>query len=252
MAPAPDDTFIEIGPGRGALTAQLAGAAGHVTAVEIDRDLAAHLQATAPANLTVVEADFLALPIDQLLARLAPGTNAVRVAGNLPYNIASPILVRLVDLYAAGFPVTDATVMVQREVAERILAPVGSKDYSVLSILIRQWASAEHQLSLPPGAFRPAPKVHSTVIRLTFHAADPAVADVAGFRLMAQALFSRRRKMLSNAIQAFTSSRSLAEAALTLAGIDGHRRPETLTLEELGQLFAATLSGQPSSPSPAP
>src|SRR5262249_46269777 len=151
--PQADDTFIEIGPGRGALTRPLAARARSVVAYEIDRDLARDLRDTAPANVTIVEGDFLEMS-GQLPAtsseqrptsnqQRAASNRAIRVAANLPYNVASPILFRLVDLYRSGLPLGDATVMLQREVADRLLAPPGGKEYGVLSVLIGHAASAE-------------------------------------------------------------------------------------------------------------
>src|SRR5882724_886201 len=127
--PRSADTFIEIGPGRGALTRPLTAEAARVIAYEIDRDLVAQLEATAPSNLTVVQADFL----DVVAAELArpnpggPGSTPTRVAGNLPYNVASPILFKLAELYAQGLPIVDATVMLQREVGDRLIASPGGR-----------------------------------------------------------------------------------------------------------------------------
>lgn len=233
IAPAPGDVFFEIGPGRGALTRELTARARLVTAFEIDRDLAAALRRTAPDNLEIVEGDFL--ESDWIRAN-RPG-HAVRVAGNLPYNVASPILFTLIDLYDAGIPLSDATVMVQREVADRLVARPGSKEYGVLSVLIRVSAEVERLLVLPPGAFRPAPKVQSALVRLRFHEPQLPPASRATFTALVQAIFTRRRKTLDNALLAFRpSDRASISAALRLAGIDGRRRPETLDIQELIRL----------------
>ena len=237
IAPASKQTFLEIGPGPGALTRPLTAAAGRVVAFEIDRLLAENLRVASPPNLTVVEGDFLALSLDAVkIAAVSEGTT-LRVAGNLPYNIASPILFRLVDLYAAGLPLTDATVMLQREVADRLLARPGSKEYGVLAVMLGHWAQADRMLSLPPGAFRPAPRVHSSVVRLRFHPGQPPAADEHVFRSMTQAVFTRRRKTLANALLAYPpSGRLRPDEALTRAGIDGRRRPETLEISEFVRL----------------
>jgi 16S rRNA (adenine1518-N6/adenine1519-N6)-dimethyltransferase len=233
IAPAPDDVFFEIGPGRGALTRELSARAKAVTAFEIDRDLAADLRQTAPDNLNIVEGDFLTSGWILANRPLHP----VRVAGNLPYNVASPILFKLMELYTAGIPLTDATVMLQREVADRLAARPGSKEYGVLSVLIRLSADVERLLVLPAGAFRPAPKVQSALVRLRFRRADPAPRNGALFSALVQAIFTRRRKTLANAILAFRSSdRTAISSALDLAGIDGRRRPETLDIHELVRL----------------
>jgi 16S rRNA (adenine1518-N6/adenine1519-N6)-dimethyltransferase len=159
------------------------------------------------------------------------------VAGNLPYNVASPILFKLLALRGGGLPIGDAQVMLQREVADRLTAPPGTKDYGVLSVLIRHHADADCVLTLPPGAFRPSPKVHSAVVRLRFHPPDPAPRDADVFTAMTRAIFTRRRKTLANALQAYRSGGIVA--ALERAGLDGRRRPETLTIGELVELSDA-------------
>jgi 16S rRNA (adenine1518-N6/adenine1519-N6)-dimethyltransferase len=247
--PKPDEAFIEIGPGRGALTRPLVARAKTVTAFEIDRDLAAQLTATAPPNLTVVEGDFLEAAARHAVLSLVatndtrPTTNdhrptTIRVAGNLPYNVASPILFALVELYASGVPLVDATVMLQREVADRLVAPPGGREYGVLSILIRHAAGVDLVLKLPPGAFRPPPKVLSALVRLRFHPPDPPIADPATFAAIVQAVFTRRRKTLANALLACGDHvpRLKPVDALAAAGLNGTRRPETLDIGEFARL----------------
>ena len=236
IAPQPDDVFIEIGPGAGALTRPLAARAKHVTAFEIDRDLAAELRAEAIENVSVVEGDFLELPTTQ---HPEPGTS-LRVAGNLPYNVASPILFKLVELYSTGAPLSDATVMLQREVADRLVAGPGSREYGVLSILIGHSARAEIVLKLPAGAFRPPPKVLSALVRLRFHEPDPPVRNSTLFQGLVQAVFTRRRKTLANALLAFPPAVAATPSRiLDVAGIDGARRPETLSIAEFARLADA-------------
>jgi 16S rRNA (adenine1518-N6/adenine1519-N6)-dimethyltransferase len=162
--PQADETFVEIGPGRGALTRPLAARAKQVFAYEIDRDLAAGLRAEAIPNVTVVEGDVL-----ETLTVRPPGPQPLRVAGNLPYNAASPIMFRLSDLFAAGAPIGDATLMLQREVADRLVAAPGTREYGVLSVLLQHVATIDIILKLPAGAFRPPPKVLSALVRLRFH-----------------------------------------------------------------------------------
>jgi 16S rRNA (adenine1518-N6/adenine1519-N6)-dimethyltransferase len=236
--PAPDQAFIEIGPGRGALTRPLAARAQSVVAYEIDRDLAAELRATTPPNVTIVEGDFLETSDFRLqTSDFRLQTSDFRIAANLPYNVASPILFKLVDLYRAGLRIVDATVMLQREVADRLVAEPKTKDYGVLTILIRHVAGVERLMNLPPGAFRPAPKVRSSVVRLRFHAPDPPVADERVFAGLVQAIFTRRRKTTANALLAFDRSAAIDPAtALARADLDGRRRPETLTVAELARL----------------
>ena len=263
VAPEPDQTFLEIGPGRGALTRPLTTRAGRVIAFEIDRDLASALRDRAPRHLTIVEGDFLNVTADRLRDLLAddagpsererePSANRagggtgrapLRVVGNLPYNVASPILFKLVELYSAGIALTDATVMLQREVADRLVASPGTREYGVLSVLIGHAAGLERILTLPPGAFRPMPKVHSAVVRLRFHTPDPPPRDAAVFAAVVRAIFTRRRKTLANALLAYSAvgrqkagRQSFVPDLLRLADLDGRRRPETLEIAELVRL----------------
>ena len=239
IAPEPDQTFLEIGPGRGALTKPLASRARHVLAFEIDRDLAAELRQAGVPNVTVVEGDFLKISADRLNQELAaigrPPT--LRVAGNLPYNVASPILFRLIALHAEGMPFLDATVMLQREVSDRLTARPGTRDYGALTVLVGHSVQVERLLNLPPVAFRPQPKVFSSLVRLRFHRPSPPAKDPFRFATLVQALFTRRRKTLSNALKAVPFKAGLVPAdALVAAGLDGRRRPETLTIPELVRL----------------
>jgi len=243
IAPEPAQCFLEVGPGRGALTMPLAARSARVLAFEIDRDLAAGLQATAPPNLELVQGDFLEVTADRLRGWLGPDEQErpLRMAGNLPYNVASPILFKLNELYAAGLPLVDATVMLQREVADRLVAGPGRREYGLLSVMIQYSAEVTRLLDLPPGAFRPSPKVHSTLVRLRFHPPAPAARDLPGFGALVQAVFTRRRKTLANALLAYQPgpSRGAAippPAVLALASLDGRRRPETLSVAEFVRL----------------
>lgn len=233
IAPRPEDSFLEIGPGRGALTRALAPRARFVLAVEIDRDLAPALAAGVPPNVTVVEADFLQADVATLVQAGAP----LRVAGNLPYNISTPILFRLLELAQEGRRFTDATLMLQREVAERLAASPGTRAWGVLSACQQLWADIAIVLSLPPGAFRPAPKVHSSVVHLKYRAARPPVIDPSIFVALVRAIFTQRRKMLGNALAPFAVSRGRdAAESIAAARLDPRHRPEALGLEELARL----------------
>jgi 16S rRNA (adenine1518-N6/adenine1519-N6)-dimethyltransferase len=239
ISPAASDTFLEIGPGRGALTFPLAARAGRVVAVEIDRRLAATLRSAATTNLTVVEGDFLQLTADHLRSLLGePPVNArLRIAGNLPYNVGTPILIALSRLHEAGLPFADATLMLQREVAARLVASAGTKEYGVLTILAGRRASAELLLSLPPGAFRPRPEIHSALVRFRFHDPEPVAANERAFQALVKAVFTRRRKTIANALFAFQGTgRWSPSAALRAAGIDPSLRPEALTAVDLVRL----------------
>lgn len=249
--PKGDEAFIEIGPGRGALTLPLTARASRVTAYEIDRDLAAELREAAIPNLAVVEGDFLERATESAMLDAttdtstfgkvqAQGSQTLRVAGNLPYNVASPIMFRLLELFDAGLVLKDATLMVQREVADRLVAAPGGKEYGVLSVLIQHAARVEMVLKLPPGAFRPPPKVNSALIALRFHAPDPPVRNRAVFDAIVQSVFTRRRKTLSNALLAYGGRPDLRPTeALSSAELDGNRRPETLSIGEFARLADA-------------
>jgi len=238
IGPRASDHFLEIGPGPGALTLRLAPRVAHLTAIEVDAEMIASLRPHLPANVTLIEQDFL----EADLGSLVPGSE-IRVAGNLPYNVSSPILFRLLDAHRTGRRLIDATLMLQREVAERITSRPGTKDYGVLSIFVQLHADVRKVLSLPPGAFRPAPKVHSAVVQLRFRPPAVDVQDESQFESMVRSMFTQRRKTLSNALKPFADSRGRhAPDALAAAGIDPIRRPETLQLEELARLAAVFTS----------
>lgn len=147
---------------------------------------------------------------------------------------------RLLELFEAGLPLKDATLMVQREVADRLAAAPGGKEYGVLSVLIQHAARVEMVLKLPPGAFRPAPKVNSALVSLRFQAPDPPVRNRAVFNAIVQSVFTRRRKTLANALLAYGGRPDLKPSeALNRAELDGNRRPETLSIAEFARLADA-------------
>jgi 16S rRNA (adenine1518-N6/adenine1519-N6)-dimethyltransferase len=234
--PKPGDQFLEIGPGRGALTLALAPRVRRIVGVEIDRDLAASLAAAAPSHVRIVPGDFLDLDVASLIAtEFDAGAAPTRVIGNLPYNASSPILFRIMasaDLFA------DATLMLQREVADRLLANVGTGDYGVLSVLVAVHADVVRLLDLPPGAFRPPPKVRSTVIGLRFHPPVVPRERLPRFEHLVRGIFQHRRKTIANALRgAFPDlDPSRLSGHLAEAGLDGRRRPETLEVAELSRL----------------
>ena len=235
IAPSRDDDFLEIGPGPGALTSRLASRVRHLTAIEIDRDFAADLRAAPSPNVDVVEADFLDIDLGPYLQ-----AGPLRVAGNLPYNISSPIIFKLLAAAPASAGLLiDATVMLQLEVAERLAASPGTKDYGVLTIFTALQADVQRLLTLPPGAFRPAPRVHSAVVRLTFKPSPLAAGSEAIFDPMVKTMFMQRRKTLSNALASYAGSLGRdPKSVLDEAGIDPIRRPETLTQEDLLRLVS--------------
>jgi 16S rRNA (adenine1518-N6/adenine1519-N6)-dimethyltransferase len=227
--PRPDDRFLEIGPGPGALTLRLAPRVAHLTAVEIDARMIAALTPKLPPNVTLIAGDILDTDLSK------PG--GLRVAGNLPYNVSSPILFRLIRAWRDRRAFLDATLMVQREVADRIVAAPGGRDYGVLSILVQLHADVSVVLALPPGAFRPPPAVRSSVIHLRFRPPAVALSDEPGFEAMVRSMFTQRRKTLANALGAYARGKGQdAPGVLSRAGIDPKRRPETLQLIELAKL----------------
>jgi 16S rRNA (adenine1518-N6/adenine1519-N6)-dimethyltransferase len=241
--PAPDDVFVEIGAGTGALTQPLARRPRSVVAIEVDRRLVSLLRGAAWDHVQVLEADFLRVSAEQLRQNLPPGCTA-RVIGNLPYNVASPILFQLLRIRTEGLAFRDATLMLQREVADRLLAHPGTKDYGVLTILVGTRARVRRLLDLPPGAFRPVPAVHSTVVQLAFHEPDPPTAGTPEFEAMVKAVFTRRRKTLLNALRGYPPAEDLGTGAILMAaGVDGGRRPETLTAAEFGRVTEALSAG---------
>jgi 16S rRNA (adenine1518-N6/adenine1519-N6)-dimethyltransferase len=239
IQPQAADRVIEIGPGRAALTGPLASRVERLVAVEVDRDLAAALAARRTPNLTVVTADVLDVDLGELARREldARPDRKVRVVGNLPYNISSPILFRLLETAAATNAVQDATLMLQKEVADRLVAEPGSGDYGVLTITTALGAEVSRVLTLPPGAFRPMPKVHSAVVRLMFRPPAVEIKDQRVLVELVRSVFTQRRKTLSNALANFAAGRGRdAKEALAAAGINPMRRPETLQLVEFARL----------------
>lgn len=239
IGPASGDTFLEIGPGRGALTAALAPRVRRVIAVEIDRDLAAALPARVPPNVRVATADFLLVDLDALLKdEPAP----LRVAGNLPYNVSSPILFRLLGAAGEGRRFRDAVVMLQKEVADRLVAAPGEEGYGALAIQVQLLADVDRLLTLPAGAFRPAPRVTSALVRLRFHAPAADVADRAAFERLVRGLFRQRRKTLLNALRPLLEPGARgADEILDSVGLTPSRRAETLTIDEVARLTRAVL-----------
>jgi 16S rRNA (adenine1518-N6/adenine1519-N6)-dimethyltransferase len=223
--PRADDTFLEIGPGLGALTLPLAARARGVVAVELDRPLADRLRERAPGNVHIVTGD--ALRVD-LAALAAPGT---RLVGNLPYYVSSPLLRRFLDLRGR---VRDVHVMLQDEVARRVASPPGSREYGILSVLYALWADVDIPLRFPPGSFQPPPQVESALLRARFLPGPRAqVHDVEAFERLVQTAFTRRRRTLENNLQ--DSYPNLKEH-LNLLNIEGRRRAETLSVVEFARL----------------
>jgi 16S rRNA (adenine1518-N6/adenine1519-N6)-dimethyltransferase len=226
---SPGDTMVEIGGGLGALTAPLVDQLERLHVVEVDRELAALLpqRVAHPERLVVHEAD--ALTFD--FGALATGPRSLRVVGNLPYNISTPLLFHLLGFATA---IKDIHVMLQREVVERITAEPGGKDYGRLTVMLALFAQSRPCFDVGPGAFTPPPKVWSTVVRLTPHAAPPfPVPDRERFAALVAHLFSMRRKTLGRALKG-----RLRPEQIAAAGIDPKARPETLAPADFARLAA--------------
>lgn len=225
--PRPDERMVEIGPGRGALTEALLARIPRLEAIEIDRDLAGELRARFDSRLSVTEADVL----DVDFTSLRGDGPLLRIVGNLPYNISTPLLFHLLASRAA---IADMHFMLQKEVVDRMVAPPGNKTYGRLTVMLAAACAATALFRVGRGAFQPPPAVDSTVVRLVPHPGDPfPLPDPDRFARVVAAAFSMRRKTLRNSL------RGLVDAAMfAAAGIDSERRPETLAPAEFASLAA--------------
>lgn len=228
-----EDAVLEIGPGIGTLTQALCEAAGEVTAVEIDRDLIPILEKTLAAydNVRIINEDILKLDLSAISEK------PLKVVANLPYYITTPIIM---GLFESGAPLLSITVMVQKEVADRMQAAPGGKDYGALSLAVQYYAEAEIIANVPPNCFIPRPGVGSAVIRLTKHAAPPVQPkdEKFMFRLI-RAAFAQRRKTLVNTLRNDSSlsySREQLETVLAAMGLPAAVRGERLSLTEFAEL----------------
>jgi len=240
VAPTARDLVVEIGPGRGALTESLAARAGRLLALEIDGGLAAALQARfadAP-SVEILQADARRFDYAGLRARRPDPEGRVLVAGNLPYSVGKPILAALVE---SGAAIDEMTLMLQKEVADRVAAPPGSKTYGALSVLTQAAAAVRLAFPVPPGAFSPPPQVDSAVLHLRPHREPPVpLPDPRRFAAVVRAAFGQRRKSLANALAAgLAVPAETARDRCQAAGIDPGRRAETLSLDEFAHLALA-------------
>lgn len=231
------DRVLEIGPGIGTLTQGLLEAGAEVTAVELDKKMPAILAETLRGyeDLKVVQGDILKTDIPMLM-----GDQPFKVAANLPYYITTPILLSLLE---QSLPITHIVTMVQKEVAERMTASPGGKDYGALSVAVQYHTDPEIVLDVPPSCFFPAPEVDSAVIACAVRK-TPAVAvqDEKLFFRVVKASFGQRRKTLSNALKPLGFSKEQIEGALLSAGIDSTRRGETLSLAEFAAIANKLMS----------
>ena len=233
-----DDFVLEIGPGIGTMTQYLAEAAREVTAVEIDDALIPILKDTLKEwdNVTVLHGDILKTDIRKIADEKNQG-RPIKVVANLPYYITTPIIM---GLFESHVPVDSITVMVQKEVADRMQTGPGSKDYGALSLAVQYYAEPKIVANVPPNCFMPRPKVGSAVIRLTRHQNPPVTTldEKLMFRLI-RASFNQRRKTLSNSLknsQELPYSKEEVEAAITECGLSLNIRGEALTLEQFARL----------------
>ena len=239
-----DRTVVEIGPGMGAITRELAAKAGRVLALEYDRDLASRLMvelsgsetkdgsASATSNVEIKTVDVLSF---DFAAAASSANQRLIVAGNLPYYITSPILLKLAENAAV---LDRAVLMVQREVADRVAAAPGSRDYGLLSVAVQMHGPVERLFTLPPSAFSPPPQVHSTVFRWRFAPRfnELHVGRDAFLRFLRQ-IFAAKRKTLSNNLRAAGVDPLVAENALSQAGIDSKARSEAVPVETIAALW---------------
>lgn len=221
--PGPAEVIVEIGPGLGALTERLIARAGHITAIEIDRDLATRLgERFAPHELTLHVGDALAFDFSSL-------GNDLRIVGNLPYNISSPLLFHLARYDDS---IDELTLMLQKEVVDRMTAAPARAEYGRLSVMLQARFAITRLFVVPAGAFQPAPKVESAVVRLVpLRERRPVIRDEALFARVVAAAFAQRRKTLRNALSAVADV-----AALQGAGIDPGVRGETLAVDDFVRL----------------
>jgi 16S rRNA (adenine1518-N6/adenine1519-N6)-dimethyltransferase len=223
----PEDTVVEIGPGGGSLTAELSAVAKRVIAIEIDRDLIAPLAERVATNVEIIPAD--ALEVD--FAKLS--SSAFHLVGNLPYNVATALFKRFIEFRRM---ILSVTVMIQKEVAERVTAKPSDAAYGPLSVLIQYYAAPEYGFTVSPGAFRPKPKVDSAVIRLEWRANVPDAHEFTDF--VQHAFGSRRKKLVNNLLRVLSgSSREQIIEQLDKANVPPDARPENLSAEDFLRLY---------------
>jgi 16S rRNA (adenine1518-N6/adenine1519-N6)-dimethyltransferase len=226
IAPTPGDAMVEIGPGLAALTQPLVERLGRLTVIELDRDLAARLREH--GQLDVIESDVLKVDFSALAQRLGPGP--LRVVGNLPYNISTPILFHLLDHVAV---VQDQHFMLQKEVIDRMVARPATADYGRLSVMLQWRYAMDNVLFVPPESFDPPPRVDSAIVRMVPLATPPAL-DVTRYGAMVQVAFSQRRKILRNTLGRWLDEQGFA------GEFDLQRRAEEVPVSEYVALAQAT------------
>ncbi len=227
--PREDERLLEIGPGKGALTFPLLEKCKRLSAIELDRDLLPllHRRVTANAQLEVINADILKFDLDSL-----GGSEPFRIVGNLPYNISTPLMFHLLDSISL---IQDMHFMVQKEVAQRIVADPGRRDYGRLSVMIQYHCQCQYLFDVAPASFTPPPRVDSAVVRMTPYS-EP-VADIDDFQLFSeivQTAFNQRRKTIANSLKSI-----MAIETIESTGIDSRMRAENLRLQDYASLTRA-------------
>ena len=250
IQPLQSDCFLEIGPGRGALTWELVKTGATVQAIEIDPDLSAFLAKTSHPLVTVRTGDILSLDLTAIAVESTRFSQSqsptIRIVGNLPYNISAPILLKLFAAYDNGVQVRDAVVMLQQEMAERLAANHGNRNYGPLAIARSLRADAKILFSLPPGAFRPSPSVTSAIVSLNFRKPPVFPANQFLFESMVRHLFTKRRKQSTNALSAFAFRFGVSALdVFRRARIDGRLRPSELSVADLISLAETIESLRP-------
>jgi 16S rRNA (adenine1518-N6/adenine1519-N6)-dimethyltransferase len=228
--PQPDENLLEIGPGQGALTYPLLQRCGKLIAIELDRDLVPVLAGQAPnfGELEIISADILEFELSSI-----PGNRTFRVVGNLPYNISTPLMFHLLESVRQ---IQDMHFMVQKEVALRIVANPGEPNYGRLSVMLQYQCDCQYLLDVPPGCFRPPPRVDSAVIRLTpFSSPQYDVGDYDRFAGIVQGAFSQRRKTISNSLKTVVDRKTILACE-----IDPGARAENLAVADFARLSRAS------------
>ena len=227
------DSVLEIGPGIGTLTQGLAETGAAITAVELDRKLLDVLSKTLAGydNIRVVHGDILKLDISQEMS-----DKPFKVIANLPYYITTPIIMMLLE---KRLPIEVLVTMVQKEVAQRIVAKPGGKEYGALSVAVQYYTEPEIIMNVSPNSFIPAPAVESAVVRCRVRREPPVSVDEKAFFRIVKAAFSQRRKTFSNTLKGAGFSKDMITDILNISGIDGNRRGETMSMEEFAAVAQA-------------
>ncbi|MGM9992866.1 MAG: 16S rRNA (adenine(1518)-N(6)/adenine(1519)-N(6))-dimethyltransferase RsmA [Candidatus Bruticola sp.] len=230
-----EDRVLEIGPGRGAITLEMASKAGHITAVEVDKSLAERLPKL--PNLEVINDDFLKLNLEEVLRKELPENGRWKVVANLPYYITTPIIEKLL---VEGHPFIDRMIiMIQKEVADRIQS-LACRNSSALSYFVGCYAQAKTLFHVKPGSFNPPPQVDSSVMSLNIYRQPPIKSPIKLVLSLTRAAFNVRRKTLRKSLKGIAASMNAdLEESFQLSGLEGNSRPEELTLEQFSDLAAA-------------